>query len=168
MPVFRHPKIEVDISRDGYLVDTNVLYSAFHEGDFQHEDSLTFIRDLGISIYVPVSVAVETWGLLVGARKNLRGGRRFLAWITTPGNATLLPDLQSELNNISNLIRAYTRIDVVDGLLVAIASEISTQCKLNPPLPIATYDTADFLTLLSTARFRFQLYDLRSMEMLHI
>jgi hypothetical protein len=58
-----------------------------------------------------------------------------------------------------------THVDCVDSLVSLIADDISRQCDLSPHLPIATYDTADYMRSRQIGRLRLTVLDLRSLDM---
>ena len=156
------------ISNGTYLVDTNVLVAAFDSTEQYHDDARTFLTELGIPLVIPISVLIEAWGLIVGSRKKRSQGWDMLAWATTPGNITLIHDSNSDLDEITEILAQEPLVDLVDAMLAFIANRISMICQINPPLTIATYDTADFLRMMSRDALNFQVYDLRSGETLSL
>lgn len=162
MAVYRFRGLQVNISRVGALLDTNVLVAAFSERDKYHEIARFYLTEWDTQLYVPISVVVETWGVLVSRDKKCQAGLDCLSWIITPGNAMPLPETSQDLDQAYEIVVRKPSIDQVDALLLKLAHDISTSCSLNPPLQIATFDTGDFLRFKD--ELAFDVFDLRTWE----
>lgn len=165
MPTLLFPHPEVDLARNAAILDSNVLIAAFNPRErTRHDVAQVFINADEYALLVPAPVIVETWGMLASRLKDAAQGIAFLTWLGTPGTATVLPEQGVP---IEELLNAMERIpmDVVDAMLLRLARRITDECVFEPPVPIATFDTADFLRL---RRFyeNFRLYDLNSFELI--
>jgi predicted nucleic acid-binding protein len=136
MPIFRSSLPDLHVSRNVLILDTNVLYAAFSPKDQRHEDATTFL-EIGEQYIVPVSVLIETWGLIVGRDKAWDRGLKLLAWINNPGNAVTVVQHADEISQAEELISRY-KIDCADVLVSRLADRISDQCSFVPPVTIAT------------------------------
>ncbi len=163
MPLFHAASREVEISRNSMLLDTNVLVAAFDKDDPDHIDAGTFVREFDYQWLVPIAVVVESWGMLVGSRKNWQAGYELLAWINTPGTGVVVLPEDSDLSEEHGITRSQ-QLDCVDAMIVRTANAITMVCGLRPSLHIATFDTGDFLRLLGARRYRFNLFDMRSFD----
>jgi len=144
------------------LLDTNVLVGGFASSTSSQRDEIRyFLDEYDAQWLVLVGVIVEAWGMLVGRDRDLAGGYELLAWLNTPGKATIISQRGDDSPRINSLVREL-RVDVVDALLMSTATEITEQCGLRPWLPVATYDTRDFLRLFKNERLRLCLYDMNS------
>jgi predicted nucleic acid-binding protein len=154
MPIYQMSSFELDFSRRALLLDTNVLVAAFWPEDSKHNNAKEFIFEFWEGEFiVPISVVVETWGMLVGKRRGWEWGFELLTWLNNPGNVTLIPQHVDHASLVRDTARAM-HIDCVDALLMYLADEVSEQCDLNPPIQIATYDTSDFVRCLLAYKFR--------------
>lgn len=152
------PPFDVDLSRRAVLIDTNVLVAAFWPDDPLYEDTRTFLFEVVEGqLIVPMSVVVETWGMLVGSNKCWDEGIELLTWLNEPGNVTLIPQHVEHSISVKNMVSSV-HIDCVDASLMYLADEVSEQCDLKPPILIATYDTADFVRCLVSHKLRFGVY----------
>lgn len=145
------------------LLDTNVLVAAFYTRDKYHETARYFIDEWEDHFLVPVSVLVETWGMLVGSRKDWNAGLDLLMWLATPGNAMLMPQRTNRFARAHDLI-ASIRIDCVDAFLADFGHRISEQCDFQPYIRIATLDTADLVSCRAKKGLQITIFDLRSFE----
>jgi len=145
------------------IIDTNVLVAAFLESDQNHESASFYLQNCSNPMYIPVPVIIETWGMLVKARQARSAGIRFMYWILDYSRITLLPGTCDKINYITEIVDQL-EVDSVDAFILTIADDISVQCKLNPPMMIATFDTSDFLRFLSTKDYKFKLFDMRTFE----
>ncbi len=162
MPTFELARQRLDISRDAILLDTNVLVGAFLPGD-QNHDVCQLIFDMPEQLLVPLSVVVESWGLLVGSRKRLDCGLQLLAWLANPGTDAYVIHHADEIDSVRVLV-GEVNVDCVDALLAYMANTVTEQCELSPPLRIATFDTADFIKCMRTGRFKLKLLDMNTLE----
>lgn len=162
MPLFTIPESIFDLHRRAVMLDTNVVYAAFSKSDARHEDSLAYL-EMEEQYLLPLSVIVETWGLLVGRDRNWNAGFLFLQWINDPRSAVLVVNHSENIARIRELA-ASLRIDCVDATILFLADQISRECGYARGFRIATYDTADFLRSLSAFKFTFSLFDLNSLE----
>jgi predicted nucleic acid-binding protein len=165
MPIFQIPPFEIDFSRRAVLLDTNVLYAAFAQEDQHKDNALVFLDIWDGDILIPISVIVETWGMLVGGKKkNLRAGLDLLDWLMNPGNrAFLLPQDINDAEFMHKSIRQI-QIDCVDALLMSYANAVSEQCNFRPFLLIATYDFTDYLKCLGQYKLQFRLLNPDTLE----
>jgi predicted nucleic acid-binding protein len=163
MPTYTIPSHDYNLRRDTVILDTNVLVAAFLPTDQHHDDARTFIEEWEEPFVVPLSVLVETWGMLVGSNKYWEGGIELLVWLSTPGNAELIAESPSNLQSIRRMISTI-HVDCVDALLVHLADDVSKQCQLNPHMKIATYDTRDVMNCRMKNELHLTVLDLRSFE----
>lgn len=162
MPQYLIAKTEIDIPRDAVFLDTNVLVAAFRSDDQWHDMALAFLQTYQGVFLIPVTVVVETWGVLVRSKqKNIGKAFSLLAWLEQPGIVIVLPAETNYLERIHNLITsAY--IDWIDAMLTCFGDRVTQKCGLNPPIQIATFDTKDFYEVHRHGNFRFSLLDLKS------
>ena len=162
MPEFMFHSAALLITHRSVLVDTNVLVAAFREEEEHNYEADFFLNERSdLEILIPVCVVVETWGFLVGARGNWRSGYNLLAWLNTPGRATVISqkgDLSVEQQVVISLGR---RIDCVDAMISRIAHDISVECALRKSIPIATYDTSDYYLINQRHNFDLRVFDMR-------
>lgn len=168
MPTHTSTSISYLIAADAHLLDTSVLVAAFDDDDEHYEDASDYVFDGNFPLLVPGSVLVESWGLLVGSKKRHKEGWNLLSWATTPGNLTLIRDMSGSYGKAGGILARMPRIDLVDAVLVVAADRITAECKLNPPLAIATYDTADFTRLMGDRTHKFGIFDLRSNDFVYV
>ncbi len=157
MPIYSISPHEFDFSRSVFLPDTGVLVAAFWPRDPRHADARTFLFEIPTSqLIIPISVVVETWGLLVGSSriKSREAGVEFLRWLSDPGKVMLIPNPVGRAPQTWDLVRSLY-VDCVDAILMDLADEITEQCKLKPPIIIITYDTRDFLVKADRHELRF-------------
>jgi predicted nucleic acid-binding protein len=162
MPFFEIESEKVELRRDVVVLDTNVLYAAFKDDDFRHEDSLAYL-EVPKQFVLPMSVIVETWGLLVGKAHLWQSGFAFLQWIIDPSSGVVVIHNCGAIADIHNLAAAL-RIDCVDATILYLADKITRQCRLKPSCIVATYDTRDFLRSLSHYPFALQLLDVTTLD----
>jgi hypothetical protein len=108
-------------------------------------------------------VIVEAWGFIVGARSDWQGGFELLTWLNSPGRATIIPPYRADVYEIQQLVQSLS-IDCVDAMLAELATNITEQCELQPPLPIATFDTGDFLKMYGSPGLRLTIFDMRTLD----
>jgi predicted nucleic acid-binding protein len=161
MPLYHVDGSSFDIPRDSVLLDTNVLVAAFWDRDPEHNSARYFIDEFPHQWLVPAAVVVETWGLIVGSKKDLNAGYEFLSWLNTPGRAVVVLPQSGSFSSEQAIVQAL-HVDCVDAVIVNLANTITVSCDLRPSLPIATYDTKDFLRLKMLPDSRFNLIDMRS------
>jgi hypothetical protein len=161
MPQYEVKACQFDISRQAMIVDTNVLVTAFHKDDPQYGYARYFLDEEPYQWLIAAAVVVETWGYLVGSRKDWQGGYEFLAWLNTPGKATLILPQKGEFMQEQALVTAL-QIDCVDAIIGRLAHEITIQCSLQNALPVATYDTKDYWKLkVYDKNLRINIYDMK-------
>lgn len=159
--IFNFEKTEITIVHDSFIIDTNVLIGIFKKNDQHHEQAIEFLDAYADSVfYVPVPVIVETWGNLVGRFQEYDSGFEFLDWLQN-NNVITIPEACSNIE-ATNVLMKRMNVDIVDALILDLANNISTICKLNRPIVIATFDTKDFYKLMRLKEFKFSLYDLRT------
>ncbi len=154
---------EYELSRDSVIIDTCVLAAYFSDRDQKHEEASVFFDDLSGSAIIPISVVVETWGLLVGRDRRVDLGLKLLSWVNTPGRAMLLPDNESMAQNYQITVRQF-EVDLVDAMIVCLADTITRTCSLNPAIDIVTFDMRDFIKCLRAKTYKFRLWDLEAYE----
>jgi predicted nucleic acid-binding protein len=162
MPIFTISEVVLDLHRRAVMLDTNVVYAAFSKDDSRHGDCLAYL-DLEEQYLLPLSVVVETWGLLVGRDRNWDSGLRFLSWLNNPSSSVVVVNHSESMARIHDLARSM-RVDCVDATILYLADRISKQCGYAPGIRVATYDIADFLRSLKAYKFSFTLFDLRSLD----
>lgn len=165
MPEYRIEETVLSVPRDAMLVDTGVLVAAFdpREDAGRQEYARFVLDDYGRPLLVPSVVVVEAWGMLVGSRGARSAGLELLTWLNRPGRATIVPPYRAEVLATQDLIERLL-IDIVDALLVELATSITERCALRPALPIATFDTRDFLGMLGKHGLRLSIYDMHTLE----
>lgn len=151
-----------DISSDAMLLDTNVLVGAFDPSDRYHDDANCFIMEYPYQWLVPIAVIIETWGILVGRSKKFYAGFNFLKWINTPGSVVVIDNTKDKMSEEATLINEF-RIDCVDAILMLLATDIGVKCGYKE-LPVATYDTKDFMKVIGTSGFHFDVFDMRTLD----
>jgi predicted nucleic acid-binding protein len=162
--VYRTSEFEADVGFEATLVDTNVIVAGFLEEDQNHTDARYYLDELVEQIIIPSAVLVESWGMLVGSRKRMDLGLRMLSWIQDPGNNVILvPSHGDNFDNMCHIV-GQLRVDCVDSILIALASEISVKCRSGRSVRIATFDTRDFLRASRTKLGTFDLLDLTTLE----
>ena len=164
MSVYRTSNFEADVGLDATIIDTNVIVAKFFEADQNHSDARYYPDELVEQIIIPSAVLVESWGMLVGSRKRMDLGLRLLSWIQDPGNnVVLVPSHGDNFDNMCHVV-GQLRVDCVDSILIALASEISAKCRSGRSVRIATFDTRDFLRASRTRLGNFELLDLTTLE----
>jgi predicted nucleic acid-binding protein len=163
MPVYTIPRYEQNIRRDTVILDTNVLVAAFYPKDKYHEDAKYFIDEWWEPLVVPIAVLIETWGMIVGSRKYWKGGIELLAWLSTPGNAELLPQNIEQFADASNKMKSIY-VDCVDALVSHLADDISRCCQFDPHIKVATYDTKDMMKCRMENDLHLTILDLNSLD----
>jgi len=169
VPTYSIEHYDIEITRRAVIFDTNVLVARFSPDDIHHDDAIVLLEDMLFEcnytqFLVPIAVVVETWGFLVGSRKNLESGFDLLSWLVQPGKAPTLIPHNPELVFRSATLTQEMRIDVVDALLVELATELSSHCELNPPITILSYDRTDYLKCKRREDVRYILLDPDTLE----
>ena len=150
MPLGTTLSIEIDVPRNIGFVDTNVLVAYFDRRDGRHEDATLFLdEDAEHEWYVSFPVIGEASNLLE-RRTNSSHVRKMMEWINTPGRISILPvgHFASERHELLSLQTSWMfryAIDYVDAHLMELAGVLTDRFTLKPSLPIATFDTKDFL-----------------------
>lgn len=159
---------DLDLPRNIALLDTNVLVAYINDRDGNHDVATFVVDDLPDYVWVvSIPVIVEACGLL-GSRRGPGSVLNLLRWILTPGKVLILPGSHPNLLPERMLwshdawMRQYV-VDYVDAHLMELASVISDQLKLQPHLPIATFDTKDFFRCANKG-CRYSLYDMHALE----
>jgi hypothetical protein len=163
MPIYTVPPYQNDLRRDAMILDTNVLVAAFCPRDQHHEDARWFIDEWPEPFLVPITVLVETWNMIVGSYKCWSGGIDFLLWLRTPGNAQLLPQDIAPFDGVTRTISTI-HVDCVDAFVSSLADGISRQCKFNPYIRVATYDTTDLMKCREEGSLQLMIFDMRSFD----
>lgn len=159
-------EIQINISNESCIIDTNVLIGLFRKNDQHCRSAQEFMDayDDEYIFYIPVPVIIETWGSLVGGFSgNFDSGFKFLEWLQKP-NVIILPESCINIESNSTIMKMMN-VDIVDALILDLANEITEQCSLPRPLIIATFDTKDFYKLMRLKKYKFRLLNL---ETLHI
>ena len=160
MPVFSIQESTFDLHRRAVMLDTNVLYAAFDENDQNHELSKTYL-EMEEQYVVPLTVVIETWGMLVGRNRDWDAGLRLLEWIINPRSGAVVINHCKNVEEIRQVAVAV-RIDCVDATILLLADEITRHCGYARGIRIATFDTADFLRAKRLDKFQFALFDMNS------
>ncbi len=163
MPPLEIARHQLDISREACLLDTNILVAFFSKDDQWHDDAMAFIDLVSGQLLVPASVAVETWGVLVGSRKLFDAGLLFLGWVNDPGKAVVIPGWDGLLTDAERLSRRL-HVDLVDAAVMCVAETVTHECALNPPVMVATFDTGDFLKFYRSKKPNFHVFDVITLE----
>ena len=164
MPDYQIQGMVIEIARNAVLIDSNVLIAAFftREQEGSKDYALNLLNeDDDYSLLVPIVVVIEAWGMLVGRRGEHASEYEMLSWINTSNRATLVPTHLRDLTRIQQLVQDL-KIDSVDAILADLATEITQECGLSPPLIIATFDTRDFFTMSRRDDLEISLLDMRS------
>ena len=160
MPIYTLISKEFFIPERSVLLDTNILFTAFMRNDRRCEDTRVFIdeilRDMNYSPIVLLEVVVETWGLVVGSRKEKNSGLEMLSWLSNPANATLIP-LESNLFHLGHDLCHRMGIDYVDSILINSSFELSKQCSIRKPLPIVTYERREYYDFMARTKREIEL-----------
>lgn len=164
MPVYRAEEFEVEISRHATLLDTNVLVAAFLPSDEKYAPAKVFLDIWEDQFLIPMSVVVEAWGMLTARQRDLRSRHEFLAWLRNPGTPiAILPQMTDRFADVPDLVKSMD-VDCVDALLLCLASDLTEQCNLSPPVLIATFDIRDFWRCALDGRFKFKLLHPESLD----
>ena len=71
----------IDIPRKGAVLDTNVLFPRFMDRDSVHGQASDFLENTDYFPIVLSAVVIETWGMIVGSRKDWKaGGKSWTGW----------------------------------------------------------------------------------------
>jgi predicted nucleic acid-binding protein len=163
MAIYKVEINDLQINNNAMLLDTNVLVSAFYSKDPKHEDTKYFLEEADYQWLIPAVVVIETWGLLVGRSGSWMEGYQFLTWLNTPGKALVILPQRGDFSG-EQIMVSRLEIDCVDAVLVSLAREITTQCKLRPSLFVATYDTRDFFKINQRESSRTNIYDMNFLQ----
>ena len=148
-----------EISREAVITDSNLLIEAFLSNAPKQVEARYFLDEFEHQWLIPIGVIVETWGFIVGKNSDWLGGYEFLAWLNTPGKELVIIGHDGEVADERLLIERL-KLDCVDAMIVNLATKIFYECNLEKPLPVATYDTRDFMRLGGRMDIRIQVYDL--------
>jgi len=122
------------------LLDTGVLVRAFGQSDDSAEVKY-LLDEMEVQWLVPVCSIVEAWGQIVGSKKErLPYGVVMIRWLMTPGKAVVLAQQGEPIDKVLDFINRL-RVDVVDAMLLSIATDLTDQCSYVPPMHIASYDS---------------------------
>lgn len=163
MPTYNNPLISFSINRQAMMLDTNILVAAFLVSDDFHEAADYFLNEWDDPFVVPLSVLVESWGMLAGSFKNRDAASSLYQWAASPGNVSVFPDNVASFGLSLEMIDK-ARVDAVDAFIAQLAHDISVQCKLNPPMRIATLDTKDIIKCRVKFDLQIDLFDLRTYD----
>ena len=154
------------LARKAILVDTGVLIAAFHarENSDRSLEARYFLEVYDGPLLVPI-VVVEALGWLIGSRKDRDGASSLLTWLNAPNRATIIPLRRVEVDMTQYLMETFS-IDGVDAMLVELATFITEDCDLRPALPIATFDTGDFLRMYRWQGIKFSVWDVANDELI--
>lgn len=151
------------ISRNAVITDSNLLIEAFLYGAPRQAEARYFLDEFEHQWVIPIGVIVETWGFLVGKNGDWLGGYEFLAWLNTPGKELIIIGHNGEVAEERIFIETL-KLDCVDAMIINLATKIFYDCKLEKPLPVATFDTRDFFRLGGKVDIRIQVYDLNELS----
>lgn len=155
MPAYRVDGAH-DLSRNAMLLDTNVLVRAFG-GEADSEEVQYVLQEMDVQWLVPICSIVEAWGQIVGAKRaRLPRGVVMIQWLLTPGKAVVLGQKGEPLHEVLGFINNLG-VDVVDAMLLTIATDLTDQCGYTPPMHIASYD-GDFSKAQGAAGVRMTAY----------
>lgn len=161
MPIWTIAERVYDLPRNIALLDTNVLVALVDPNDGWHQHTIAAL-DLGEYVWAVTHAALlEAWNMLAGRQRRTDLAYRLMSWVLTPGNAILVGDAIEPVSTA----HAYSRrfgIDMVDANLIELADRVSRECKIQPAVQIATYDTSDFLRLFGLSGLSFNVYDMRN------
>lgn len=166
MRTFTVPHASLQINRGGCLIDSNLLIAAFGGPSEEDEYPAAWIKlnEFLVHIYVLDAVIVESWGVLVGRDGNRQGGLEMLQWLSSSGNAVVVPSRETNYAAATLLVRTVDQLDLVDALLLVAASRITRTLEIGDPFKIATYDTGDFLAAYDIEKVEYSLIDLNTDE----
>lgn len=159
---FRIAASEHLISRGALILDTNVLVSGFSRKDKHHGTARVVLDDWIDDLVVPVAVLIESWGILVGSRRDWEAGRSMVEWINTPGRAVLIPQPVEKASNVRDIV-SRVNVDCVDVLIYQLAIELSRHFAGGEGVKIATYDTGDFYKCMKKEGITIELFDMRDL-----
>lgn len=155
------------VPRHGVLVDTNVVVAKFLPVDEHHETADAFLAGLdGRPWYpvLPVSVLVESWGMLVGSfGSSVDSGCQMLEWAMNPGTATILPDNPTRIDEMKRMA-SLLQIDLVDAVLLELSASLQRGCSFDSPLPIASFDQRDYLMVVGRVDQTVRLMDVHTFD----
>lgn len=163
MPTYHPNPLKCEVSRRAIILDTCVLVAAFDPRDQRYDDANTFLDLVEDQLIVPLSVIVETWGMLVGRGKRWDSGIRFLSWLGDPTKVTLILHDVESFDAIRDMVN-ISRIDFVDAAAMKLGHGITERCNFRPPIRIATYDTGDFLRCISSFRVKITLLNPNTLD----
>ncbi len=128
------------------ITDTNLLTSAILPSELHHSSSKEFLETFSseYDFIIPVEVLIETWGLISGKTGRIDLALELYNWVASPGNATVVY-LGNEFYNASKRISEEVEVDIVDSILIYSSQTLAASCRLANPIPIATYETRDFI-----------------------
>jgi hypothetical protein len=121
------------------------------------------IFEIDDQLLIPLSVLIESCGMLVGRGKQWDRGFEMLAWVANPGTPILVINHAETIDTVRELVLEI-HVDCVDAVLACLAHSVSEQCGMSPPLRIATLDTADFMRCKLARRLKLTLLDMRTLE----
>lgn len=168
MPLYKIGAETIFIPERSLLIDTNVICSAFlNEGGDRSGVSLflnEYMAEEQFTALILTDVIVETWGLVVGSKKERQCGCDILAWLSDPTKVTLVP-LDRGLFHRSKVLCDAMQIDYIDALLIESSFQISQSCGIRGPVPIATLERRDYYEYMRYRKgTRLSLYDPIQME----
>jgi hypothetical protein len=159
MPNFEIASKIFTINRSAVIIDTNIMVNAFWRGSKKKDETIYFLDEWQHQWIIPIGVVVESWGFIVGKERDWEGGFNLLIWLNTPGKNLLIIGHNGEIIEEQTVIELH-KVDCVDSMILTLAKKLTEDCGLEKPIPIATWDTRDFLRLVGQGDLRFRLYDL--------
>lgn len=170
MPTLFAGEFEVSFSRTAMLLDTNVLCAYFDESEGTiHSDMRTLVDDVlpteyGVEEYlVPTPVVVEAFNLLNRDRSS-GASQALLDWVCDPGSGVVVvPCPRSVLDGCRTLTRSL-QIDVVDAIVMQLATLLSTECRLKPPMTVVSRDSRDYPLGRRRPELKFMFFDANVLE----
>jgi predicted nucleic acid-binding protein len=162
MPMLTIQGKEFDISRDGVILDTNVLVHKYIDQELnKHNDVNLIFNESTRQWIISYAVVQEVWGMInsrvVKAQAHIIA-MDFLAWLKQPGENIIVIPLDDDMIAETKFYKKM-EVDCVDGIIYQLALKISQQCGVIPT--IATYDTKDFNKILALGPM-FDLCDMHS------
>ena len=118
---------------DWVLLDTGFLVALLNDRDPAHDECVAISKKVRARIATVEGVLVEAFFVMRGDANALDHAVELLKrW-----NVVIMPSSLAVFESVATLVRRYSRMDVVDGLLVAAAESLKTR-------KILTLDRRDF------------------------
>jgi predicted nucleic acid-binding protein len=157
MVEFPYPAKTLTLSRRLIMLDTNVLIDAF--GADQTDAGIAakmLLEESDYQLLLPAVVIVEAWGLL--ARDSWSRAWKMVAWAADPGTQVIILERRGEVRAELPLQGSLT-LDHVDAAIAILATEVTRECRLTPPLEVATRDFRDFSRVAAADDIELRLLD---------